>query len=277
LDETQGDPIKKSALIKEIVSTISLIPDGITRTLYVRECSSMMQVPEQVLVNEINKILRNRIAKQVTESGRPEEAGIEEPVPVAPQQVAYDPDSDESQEREIIRLLLTFGSDDLVFKQKDDKGEEQEIRIRVADFILRDILRDELVFDDEILGRIFQEFAQGLEEEKMPDRMAFLTHPDPDIQRTAIDLDLTGHELSPNWEKNNIFVPTEEQKKQGIITTALYAFKSKKIEKMLREIQHKMASVTTPEEASTLQKEYIELKKTSNYIHSQLLGRTIIR
>lgn len=277
LAETQGDPIKKSALIKEIVSTISLIPDGITRTLYVRECSSMMQVPEQVLVNEINKILRNRIAKQVTESGRPEEAGIEEPAPVAPQQVAYDPDSDERQEREILRLLLLFGSEDLVFQQKDDKGEDREVRIRVADFILQDILRDELVFDDEILGKIFQEFARGMEEEKMPDRMVFLTHPDSEIQRTAIDLVFTPHELSPNWEKNNIYVPTEEQKKQGIITTALYAFKSKKIEKMLREIQHKMASVTTPEEASALQKEYIELKKTSNYIHAQLLGRTIIR
>jgi DNA primase len=173
--------------------------------------------------------------------------------------------------------LLLFGSDDLVFQQKDDKGEEREIRIRVADFIIQDILRDELVFDDEVLGRIFQEFARGLDEEQMPDRMVFLTHPDQEIQRTAIDLVFTPHELSPNWEKNNIFVPTEEQKKQGTITTALYAFKSKKIEKMLREIQHKMASVSTPEEASALQKEYIELKKTSNYIHSQLLGRTIIR
>src|SRR5664280_748581 len=55
LGETAGDPIKKAALIKEIVNTIALIPDGISRSIYIKECSSMMTIPEQTLMNELNK------------------------------------------------------------------------------------------------------------------------------------------------------------------------------------------------------------------------------
>ncbi|RLD40692.1 MAG: DNA primase, partial [Bacteroidetes bacterium] len=63
LDETAGDPTAKASLIKEIVQTISVIPDGITRTVYVKECSVVMEVPEQTLMNELNKIFRKRFRK----------------------------------------------------------------------------------------------------------------------------------------------------------------------------------------------------------------------
>jgi len=60
LKETAGDPVKKADLVKEIVNTIAIIPDGIVRTFFTRECSSLLAVPEQTLVNEMNKILRKR-------------------------------------------------------------------------------------------------------------------------------------------------------------------------------------------------------------------------
>ena len=63
LDETKGDPNAKTKLIKEIIQTISHIPDGIGRTVYIQECSSIMDVPEQTLMNELNKILRQRYRK----------------------------------------------------------------------------------------------------------------------------------------------------------------------------------------------------------------------
>lgn len=56
LDEAGTDPIKRSALISDIIRTVSIIPDNIARSVYIRECSAMMEIDERVLLNEVNKI-----------------------------------------------------------------------------------------------------------------------------------------------------------------------------------------------------------------------------
>ena len=112
LGETKGDPIQKAALIKEIVNTISLIPDGISRTLYIKECSALMNVPEQVLMNEVRKLLRNKIKKQIPVVEKPEDIGWMEDT-TAPSQEEIDLMSDEYQERELIRQLLLYGREEI--------------------------------------------------------------------------------------------------------------------------------------------------------------------
>ena len=56
LEEAGNDPIKRAALIGDIIRTIAIVPDDITRTLYIRECSAMMEIDEQVVLNQVNKI-----------------------------------------------------------------------------------------------------------------------------------------------------------------------------------------------------------------------------
>lgn len=61
LEDAGADPIKRSELITDIIRTVAIIPDNIARSIYIRECSSMMEIDEQVLLNEVNKI---RLSKQ---------------------------------------------------------------------------------------------------------------------------------------------------------------------------------------------------------------------
>lgn len=77
LDEANGDPIKRSALISDIIRTVAIIPDNIARSVYIRECSSTMEIDEQVLLNEVNKI---RLAKD--EENRTRSKRIQASTPV---------------------------------------------------------------------------------------------------------------------------------------------------------------------------------------------------
>ena len=55
LADAGNDPVKRAALIGDIIRTIAIVPDDITRTIYIRECSAMMEIDEQVVLNQVNK------------------------------------------------------------------------------------------------------------------------------------------------------------------------------------------------------------------------------
>ena len=64
LDDAGTDPIKRSSLITDIIRTVAIIPDNIARSIYIRECSAMMEIDEQVLLNEVNKIRLSKEERQ---------------------------------------------------------------------------------------------------------------------------------------------------------------------------------------------------------------------
>ena len=112
LEGTKGDPVKKGGLIREIVETIALIPDNIYRNVYIKECSSLLDTPEQVLINELNKILRRKFKDE-----NKKDSYLPDPEPVnIPQQKDVDHTNSEFQEREIIRLLLQYGKEEIKFR-----------------------------------------------------------------------------------------------------------------------------------------------------------------
>ncbi len=276
LKETAGDPIKKAALIKEIVNTIALIPDGISRSIYIKECSSMMTIPEQTLMNELNKILRQNYGKKLRgEEIRPGEYP-EEPAETAPPQVEFDITSSESQEKEIIRLLLLFGNETIIFKQENEDKVMEEFPVKVADYLVRDIQNDEITFEKPVHQKIFNEMAEVLQNGVVADKVYFLHHEDPAVSTAAIDLSLDPYELSPNWEKNLIFVEYENTRLKDSVVTALHTFKAKKIEQMITDNQRKLKEATEEEEINTLLETQMRLMQTSKTLNTEL-GRIIIK
>jgi DNA primase len=274
LGETQNDPIKKAALIKEIVNTIALIPDGISRSLYVKECSSLMTISEQVLMSELNKILRAKLKKSSPGADRDLEV-------VAPEQITSEPqldidiDSAEYQEKEIIRLLLLYGHE--IIHIRLNQNEEEEVPVGVADYVVHDITQDEMAFDNLLYKSIFEEYVRGVETDEVPDRTRFLAHSNHEISSLAVNLVFTPYELSENWLKNHIMVTTEETRLQMHVMLAIHAFKARKLDKMLTETRKKLTDAATPEEQGALMKTFHELKKQSIRINKDGLGRIITR
>ncbi|MEI7500789.1 MAG: DNA primase [Bacteroidota bacterium] len=272
LGETQNDPIKKAALIKEIVNTIALIPDGISRSVYVKECSSLMAIPEQALMSELNKILRAKLKKSSPELDRALGVIIPDKVTSEPQ-LDFDPDSPEYQEKEIIRLLLLYGQEIIHIKLLT--SESETIPVNVTDFVVHDITHDEMGFENATFKSIFDEYVKGVQNDAIPDRAWFLSHSNHEISTTAVNLVFTSYELSKNWLKNNIMVTTEENRLHMHVMLSLHAFKARKIDKMMTETRKKLSSASTPEEQNKLMKTFHELKKQSIQINTEGLGRII--
>lgn len=274
INETKGDPIKKATLIKEIVQTISLIPDAISRSLYIKECAAIMLISEQAIVTELNKILRARF-KQPDAAANKTPDQIEEVNPTAPPQVEIDPNSSEFQEKEIIRMLLLYGQ--RTMKIKTNSEDATEISVLVSDYVTHDIQTDELSFDSPLFAKIYAEFQLASEKDTSPDRLYFLSHSDPEISQTAIDLIFTPYELSNNWLKNSILVETEENRLKMHVEHALLAFKAKKIDKTITELQNKLTIVSSPEEQTEILETLKALKRQSIRINNSGLGRIITR
>jgi DNA primase len=280
LNETAGDPIKKAGLVKEIVTTISLIPDGIARTFFTRECSSLLAVPEQTLVNEMNKILRKKFSKKLQEEGQQPYLETEEADSAAPQ-IEFDIDSGEFQEKEIIRLLLQFGSESITLKQKTGDEPEQETQLKVADLIIGDLLRDEIPFETPVCRQIFNEMAELQQKGVIPDKDYFVHHPDPIMATLAIDLIILPYELSHHWEKNKIYVQPEIDRLLESVYPALHAFKAKKIERMIADNQKRLREIKSSkeniEEITNCLNQQKKLQEIRSRIQGRALGRTIIK
>ena len=276
LDETAGDPIKKAALIKEIVSTIALIPDGISRSIYIKECSSMMGVSEQILVNEMNKMLRKKHSKTTQESGQAATQAIPLTEEAAPPQVELDLNSSETQEKELIRILLQYGNEDLRPETKEKQEQEEPEKVKVASFIIQDLRNDDLSFDILHYRRIFDEMDELMKKGIIADKDYFFHHADPAIAKTAIGLSILPYELSDKWEENKIYVEAESTRLLDSVCSALYTFKARKIDQMIAENQKKMKDCKSEAEFLPLMKEQVKLKNISQQINLEL-GRIVTR
>ncbi len=272
LEETAGDPAGKAALIKEIVQSISVIPDGITRSVYVKECSTVMEVPEQTLVNALNKIFRNRFRKK---TDTPPEV-IEDVAVLQPRetQVEFDPLTLKNHEGDLLRILLMYGSQTISIELDEtelDKFDEKEMEVRIADFLLDDLLREQIHFEDETYNKILSEYIEIWKNGELPSENHFTNHNDPEVVSTVINLLSSAYQLSENWKANKIYVKTEEDQLKLVVISAWMSFKSRLINKQLKALTEEIQKQGNEEaDIYLLQQQFFELKKIANQIDREL-------
>ncbi len=274
LNEAKGDPIKRAGLIKEIVGSISLIPDSIYRNVYIRECSTLMEIGEQALMNELNKIMRQRFRQKA------QQVAVDQEVEVldypAPKQAEIDHASSEFQEKDLIRLMLMYANNDLILEELLETGKLEQQRIPVARFIVEEIHRDEIPFHHPIYQKIFDEFAKIIDTGEEPNEQIFINHPDDEVLGAAIDLLSSPYELSENWRKIRVTVLSERDKLRDAVEGTLLSFKSKTIDRMIMELQKEIKEMKDHDEMMLLMARQKELKEISRKINAQL-GRVVLR
>ncbi len=279
LDEVKGDPVKRAGLIKGIVETISKIPDQIKRTVYISECSSLLNMQEQTLMNELNKLLRDSYRKKMrTDDVAPEAPAEAVTVPV--EQKDPDKESVEVQERNIIRLLLNYGR--LFFTPTGMAAQDQQDNesINVADAIVTDILQDEISFTMPIYQKIFDIFKEFLDEGEIKEDRYFIQHEDKDIARTTIDLLTEPVVLSKNWkEKHKIYVQLESDTIERTVVHSLLAFKLDKLKQHKRELLEKLKKTNgnEPDEEILLLMSDIKNVNKKVQLIADKLGRIVLR
>lgn len=278
--EAKGDPVKQAELVKDIVQTISLIPDQITRLFYVRECSAKLDVQEQVLINEVNKFRRKKYYKE--SDARDDIPTSTLPKPEA--QIAPKDDFDVHQERELLRLLINYGKLDFVPEDANvtleaEKNQEAE-KTNVAQFLISIIDDEEISFNNPIFQEIIKEYVNSLTLGIIPGEQFFVNHSNEEIKNTTIDLLTQIYTLSPNYfNKHKISVPLEDDPlvlSKGIIS-ALYSLKIRKTESKMKLILDELKANPEDEiQVGLLQKRLMKLKAISNQLNLEL-GRIVAK
>ncbi|MEQ8704702.1 MAG: DNA primase [Phaeodactylibacter sp.] len=277
-EEAAGDPVKQSKLIKEIVESISKIPDPIKRSLYVRECANLMGVEEQLLVNEANKAVEARIRKQQQDRERearqrerarrqeaqppslpgappPPTAGDEPPFPTEepggiedlpfeelPPQKATGPAREkpvgDGFQERDLVRILVTGG---------DASFDEEDGITVAEYLIANVedVLDE--FDNNQYQRVFQIAMETLADGKAVTPKLFLHHIEDDVQQLAIDLSTSPYEYSENWaNKWEIFLTTQKMPDENFAKDSISAmkrFRLRKLNRMIRQNADQLKAV----------------------------------
>ena len=118
LSEANNDPVQRAGLIRDIVKSIAVIPETITRTVYIKECSTVLEVSEPILYHEVNKLRQQKTFQDRNKYPGPEDLPVP-PTPLeAPRQVLKVTPGYYT-EREIIRLLLKFGNSEFYVQEKN--------------------------------------------------------------------------------------------------------------------------------------------------------------
>jgi len=248
LKDAKNDPIKKAGVIKDIVETIAVIPDAIYRATYIKECSRTLEVPEQTLMNELNKILRAKLRKQLGIDPALMPQTAEKPVQ---QQPVQQPESTLPvgfyQEQELVKLLLTHGSDTLDLEEQDETGQVSYYKTTIASLIVDDLKNDGLLFRDPTHKKIFDAFDRGLDNEQLPTAKDFISSEEQDVAELAANLLSTQYRLD-DWRRHRIVVKTEDDVLKKAVLMSILRFKDMVIDDRRTAVVKELQSCTDPDD-----------------------------
>ena len=264
IEEAGRDPLKRANLINSIVKSISVIPEAITRSVYIRECSQMLQMDEKVLIDAVGKLLAKAKHERYVEMQRrkereaaatatssassdenksapkpgPQDAPPAEvpppfipPEPPAPTVTVTKASPTDPAEAELIRLIIRHGEKTVCYVETED-GEP--VPFTVIDYITHSLTEDELELRNPLYKAILEEAAAHAHDDGFVAERYFVNHADAAISKTAEESVSDRYQLSKYHSKGQKLV-TEEERLTELVPRLLLDFKIKIVEGELQE------------------------------------------
>lgn len=248
MKEAAGDPIKRAALISDIVQSISVIPDAITRSVYARECSRQMEVDENILLREIAmKRVGHKAGPEAKEFIRKQEIIQRKQA----EEAAYTPlqleagSSINELEHELIKYLLKYGTQNFEYTEGKKSTE-----LNVAEVIISNLDQNGITMKDPTFRKIYEEYKSMREAQEPIEINHFINHPDPEVCNAVVDL-LTYDEnypVSKLWKRFDIVVESEQDRLPTALPRAVILYKSKVIDDIIAELRTRLNDPSVSEE-----------------------------
>ncbi len=229
-EDAQSDPVKRAGLIRDIVQSISVIPDKILRGEYIRTTAKRLNVKEETLYSEIRKMLRKSI-----EDGRKNEYLTRYKKRTQKPTIPSDTSGIVSEpiEKELLSILLNYGSE--IIEINDVEG-----RFSVAEFIISEIKNDDLQFHNMIYKKIYEDYEKYFSENAEAVHDYFLKHEDDKISSLVAQILSPKQELSKIWEAHDTAEANLRKHLDTIVPKLVDSFKLKivrmKIEDIIKQI-----------------------------------------
>lgn len=249
LEDAKGDPIKRAGLIREILTSIALVPDTIIRTEYIRECSVLMDFDEAVLFRELSKLLKQKLAKiDQREEEQPEAIDsltIPEKSKIDNQPIV---DRLAEHEKNIIRILILYGNL-LVQSDYEIDANNNPTRIPAAKEIINDLTSEDYVFKVSLYQNIYTLIKNALEEGNLIlSESHFVNHQDPEINSLAAEFVGNFYEISPLWEsEKGIYTSREYDDPNKLVHPSLLKLRLRKFQEgrddLLKQLEEEKDNV----------------------------------
>ena len=276
LEDSRLDPIKRAQLITDIVRSVSVIPDGIMRSVFLKESSLLLGVEEQVLYTEVNKI---RQLKQEQQWRREQSGRQTQRVPTTMPRQPVVPGFVENvysevEEREIIYFLLKFGN------LKLHISGEENAEISVAQYIIREIQNDELEFTNLVYNQIFENVKDIIERGDEVAERYFVYHDHAGVRELAVDIFTSRYELSKVWKRKEAYVEMPGENLGFEVPKSLLSYKMMVIEKALSLLRKELEESEKKQDIEALNQIIVRiqsLERVRRELSIGLGGRAIIR
>ncbi len=210
LNDSENDPVKKASVIRDIVESISMVSDFIKRELYIKECSKIMNISEQVIYSTLAQI-----SKQSLRNISKKRAVFSEPISIIKSEKKKRSFNELYElEKKIIEILLLYGNEIIDFEEevfkKNQMGEltteNTKRSLRVFEKIYMDLHIDEIEFTNVDFRKIYYGIIESFNENKKINIESFINKlsDQQQLEVTNIIMDNEKYVLH-NWEKNNIY------------------------------------------------------------------------
>ena len=214
------DPLKKSEVIKSIITSISKISNAVTRSIYIKECTKLLDVKEDALYaetgREIKKLREEEMRKQARQGIGQPELKVVNPDEESPENQPVDGGVGETtipsfvnniysepEEKEIMMYLINYGSKE--FEQYEDVTTGYKGYVNVATHIIGELLNDEMEFNNLVYKSIFDDYCKHLDNNQSIDEKYFQNSPDEKVRELALELPILRESYNENlWKRRGV-------------------------------------------------------------------------
>ncbi len=239
--ESGNDPIKKADTIRDIVYSISKIPDRIQRVVYIQECARIMDMPEEVLFNTLAQMGKKELADAARQPARDKKS-----FEVLKNEVQEKVDVQYELERRIIEMLLLYGNEvqefeDLILKE-NERGdlvlEPEKIAAKVYEKIYLDLQEDEIELTHVHFRKIYYKLIESLHEIENFSIKTFLTDLDQELTNEISSILMEEEKYAlHNWERKDIYPKVKEASVAQLVSETILTLRCFLIQKRIASLQ----------------------------------------
>lgn len=244
LADAGKDPIKRSAVISDMVQSIVQIPDSIQRSVYIKDCARIMDVDENVLVSEVarKRVQQAGGGREAADFMRRQQSQIqqERKVEVEITKPTVAGSSVEALEYELVKYLLKSGH--LNYEILEGKN---VVGVNIADEIFYNLDEDKISFLNPVYQKILDTYREQWKQlgvgVKVPERH-FINHIDPDVCNMSVDILTSDDNLVPSklWQQKDVHVESEVEMLSNGVPKAIMLYRSKIIERLIKELTQRL-------------------------------------
>jgi DNA primase len=242
MEEAQNDPVAKANLIRDMVTSISKVSDNIQKEIYVRECSRIMDISEEVLFSTLAQ-MGKKAQSDANKTYNKKQKAFEVVRSVAPPKKV---DIQYELEQKIIEILLLYGSrkesfEDLILKENDKEElvlEPVIHEVKVFEKIFLDLQEDEMQFTNENFKTLYYTIIDSLNQTDDFVIESFVNRLDPTLASDVTNILMNEERYNlHNWEKNNIFPKQKEVSIAQLVSETILTLRCYLIDRKVNEIK----------------------------------------